>query len=373
MNGLTYEIHHDWILYIAAFASAFAITLVTTPLAKKIAFKVGAVQHPRARDMHTQPMPRMGGIAIVIGFLATMGMMALLMPGFRTWEYTGFIVGAVIVAALGIVDDKLDLHPLLKLAVQIVVAVVVVLSGIRIEIVAWPFPAYLENFAVPLTIIWIVAMTNAVNLIDGLDGLAAGVSAIGALCLMALCILSGSPLAVVLSATLAGSALGFLPRNFNPAEIFMGDTGTLFLGYVLAVSSILGVFKGYTLVAVLVVCFALSLPIFDTVFAFFRRIYRQRSVSAWMHGDRGHLHHRLIDKGYSHKQTVIILYGVSMLSAIIAVVVAAQNIHAMVITGLFLLVLLLMLFVYRHRIKHKGNTCEACEARENDSEVPHEG
>ena len=340
---------HDWILYLAAFACAFGIALVVTPYAKKWAYKLNAVQHPRARDMHSKPMPLMGGIAIVLGFSITVGVMALLVPYFRGMEFLGFAIGGIMIAAMGAYDDIKEVKSIHKLIVQIIVAAIVVASGIRIEIVVWPITAYLQPFSIPITMFWIVGMTNAVNLIDGLDGLAAGVSAIGALCLMVLCILTGSPLAVVLSATLAGSILGFLPRNFKPAEIFMGDTGALFIGYVLAVSSIMGVFKGYTLLAIVVVLFAFSLPIFDTVFAFFRRIYRGRKISSWMDADRGHMHHRLIDSGFGTKQSVVIMYAVSGITAIIAIVIAMQDFTVMIITAIFVAALVVVLQVYRKR------------------------
>jgi UDP-GlcNAc:undecaprenyl-phosphate GlcNAc-1-phosphate transferase len=344
---------HDWILYIAAFASAFGISLVMTPYTKKLSFRFGAVTQPRERDMHSEAMPRLGGVAIILAFLLTSAIVAVFMPEFRTKESAGFAVGAVVIAALGIADDLKGgrLKAYIKLIVQLVVAVIVVMSGTRIEIVFYPITAYLESFSIPITILWVVGMTNAINLIDGLDGLAAGVSAIGALCLMALCALSGSPLAVALSATLAGSCLGFLPRNFNPAEVFMGDSGALFLGYVLAVSSIIGVFKGYTLLAVLVVFFAMALPIFDTLFAFIRRVVKGRSISAFMEADRGHMHHRLIDAGYSQKQSVFLLYGLSVVTAIIAVVIAVQDLRAILITVVSLLILLMVLFAYRRRTK----------------------
>ena len=346
---MEYYLERDWLLYLAAFACAFGISLATTPFAKKVAFRFGAVKYPRERDMHSKPMPEMGGLAIVIGFIATAGVMAFFIPYFRTMAFAGFAAGGVIIALTGIVDDIIDLRPVTKLIIQIIVAVIVVASGNRIEIVVWPVTAYLQPFTIPFTIFWIVGMTNAVNLIDGLDGLAAGVSAIGSLGLMVLCILSGSPLAVVLAATLAGSCLGFLPRNFNPAEVFMGDTGALFIGYVLAVSSVIGVFKGYTLLAILIVIFALSLPILDTVFAFFRRLYRGRSATSWMVGDRGHMHHRLIDAGFTHKQSVIMLYGLSAVTAIIAIVIAVQDPRAILVTVIFLAVLFVVLHVYRKR------------------------
>jgi len=346
---------HDWILYLAAFACAFGIALVATPYAKKWAFKFNAVQYPRDRDMHGKPMPIMGGTAIVLGFIATTGIMAIFLPYFRSLEFLGFAVGGIIIAILGVVDDIFELRSLTKLIVQIIVAVIVVSSGIRIEIVIWPITADLQLVSFPVTVFWVIGMTNAVNLIDGLDGLAAGVSAIGALCLMVLCILSGSPLAVVLSATLAGSILGFLPRNFNPAEIFMGDTGALFIGYVLAVSSIMGVFKGYTLLAILIVFFALCLPIFDTVFAFFRRIYKSGKFSSWMEADRGHMHHRMIDAGFSTKQSVVIMYGISIGTAIIAIVIASRDTSAILVTLIFMLALFVVIHVYRKRVHKKDD------------------
>lgn len=336
----------DWVLYIAAFACAFSVTLAATPFTKKLSHKTGAIDYPRARGMHKEPIPRLGGIAIVLGFLLTTAVMAFFMPEFRTREFAGFIVGAIIIAATGVVDDIFTLRARNKLLMQIISALVVIYSGLRIEIVVWPVTTYLQSFSGPITFLWIIGMTNAINLIDGLDGLAAGVSAIGALCLMALCILSGSTLAVVLAATLAGSCMGFLPRNFNPAEVIMGDTGALFLGYVLAVSSIMGVFKGYTLLAVLVVFFAMALPIFDTLFAMLRRIAKRRPI---MEADRGHLHHRLIDAGYSHKHAVVLLYGLSFVSAVIAVVIAIQDLRAILLTVIFSLVMLSVLYVYRKR------------------------
>ncbi|MCL1989159.1 MAG: undecaprenyl/decaprenyl-phosphate alpha-N-acetylglucosaminyl 1-phosphate transferase [Firmicutes bacterium] len=358
---------HDWILYLAAFASAFGITLVTTPFAKKLAFKFDAVQYPRDRDMHNKPMPRMGGVAIVLGFILTTAIMAALIPYFRTMEFVGLTIGGIIIVIMGILDDIIGLKSLTKLFIQIIVAIIIVAFGIRIEILVWPFTTYLDEISIPVTIFWIVGMTNAVNLIDGLDGLAAGVSSIGALCLMVLCILSGSPLAVVLSATLAGSCIGFLPRNFNPAEVFMGDTGSLFIGYVLAVSSVLGVFKGYTLLAILVVFFALCLPIFDTVFAFFRRLYKGRSATAWMEADRGHMHHRLIDAGFSQIQAVVLLYGASLLTAVIAIVIAVQDIRAIFITIIFLLALISVMYVYRKRTYTKKD--EKLEETEQANET----
>jgi UDP-GlcNAc:undecaprenyl-phosphate GlcNAc-1-phosphate transferase len=337
---------YDWILYVAAFASAFVVTLVSTPFTKKIAHRLGALSYPSDRGMHKVPIPQLGGLAMVLGFFVASGLLACFVPSYRTLPFAGFIGGAVVTVAAGMLDDMKDIKARTKLLFQIAAALLVIFSGTRIEIVFWPTLTQLKILSGPFTFLWIIGMTNAINLIDGLDGLAAGVSAIGAICLMVLCALSDNPMALLLSATLAGCCLGFLPRNFNPAEVIMGDTGALFLGYVLAVSSILGVFKGYTLLAVLVVFFALALPIFDTLFGMMRRLRKGRS---FMNADKGHFHHRLIDAGYSHKNAVLLLYGLSSASAVIAVVIAVRDIRAIIITALFVLSLGFVLFLYRKR------------------------
>ncbi|MEA4816872.1 MAG: MraY family glycosyltransferase [Lachnospiraceae bacterium] len=340
----------NWVLYIAAFASAFAITLLTTPLAKKISIKLGAIDYPKARGMHTKPMPRMGGIAIVLGFMVTVLMLFPFVTGIEIKEFVGLVIGSLIIVVLGIVDDIHNLRARVKLFAQILAALIVVLSGIRINVVFWPFTAALEKLSIPLTMIWIIGVTNAVNLIDGLDGLAAGVSSIAALSLMVLCILTGSEEAVMLTAAIAGSCLGFLPRNFNPAEIFMGDTGATFLGFVLSVASIIGVFKGYAVFAVIVAILCLGLPVFDTMFAMIRRIIRHKPI---MQADRGHLHHRLIDRGYSQKQAVIILYGISISCGLVAILIALRDIKVFIV--LIATIVVLSLFIWAFNYYNKKN------------------
>ncbi len=336
----------EWLLYITSFACAFGISLLATPYAKKLSVKVGAIDYPRSRGMHKEPIPRMGGVAIVSGFLVAMLILMPFVPELRTVQFIGFIVGALIIAFLGVMDDIYTLRARTKLIFQLLAALVVVLTGTQIDFVEWPFAANLNAFSVPITLIWIIGVTNAVNLIDGVDGLAAGVSSICAICLMFLCILSGFQLAVILTAALAGSCFGFLPRNFSPAEVIMGDTGALFLGFVLSTSSIIGVFKGYALLSVVIAFFALALPIFDTLFAMIRRLLSGKSI---MEPDRQHLHHRLIDSGYSHSQAVMILYGISLLCGIGAIVIALKDIWAVLIMAAFVTILGLMLFVYKRR------------------------
>jgi UDP-GlcNAc:undecaprenyl-phosphate GlcNAc-1-phosphate transferase len=313
-------------VYITAFVMAFVISFLTTPLAKKIAFKVGAVAHPRSRDMHSKPIPRMGGIAIVIGFLSTLIFVIPYITILDWKQIIGILTGAVFIFLLGFFDDIYELNAKLKFGVQLLAATIVTLSGVQVHFISIPFiedyPMFLNALSIPITIIWIVGVTNAVNLIDGLDGLAAGVSSIASLCLMILSIHSGYPVAVLLTATLAGSCLGFLPYNFNPASIFMGDTGSTFLGFILAVTSVLGLLKGYTLATIFIAVLVLALPIFDTAFAILRRALSGKPIMA---PDRGHLHHRLVDKGYTHKGAVVTLYGISGIFGLSAVAVASHN------------------------------------------------
>jgi len=342
------DYEHDWLLYLAIFSCSFGISMATTPFSKKLSIKVGAIDKPRSRGMHSRELPRMGGIAIVLGFLVALGIAAVFLPDVRTGQFLGFVIGAIIIVIAGVIDDIRSLRPAMKLVLQIVAALVVIFSGTRVDFFAFPFLTMILNdsLSYPFTLLWIVGLINAVNLIDGLDGLAAGVSTIAAISLLVLCVISGTPLAVVLAAALAGSCLGFLPRNFNPAEVIMGDTGSQFLGYVLAVSSILGVFKAYALLSVVIASFALALPIFDAAYAILRRFLAGKPI---MTADRGHLHHRLIDNGYSHKQAVILLYVLSAVSGVIAIVIAIQDTRAILVTTICLVIMLMMIYIYRKR------------------------
>lgn len=343
---------HNWVLYIAAFASAFAITLVTTPLAKKISMLTGAIDYPKDRGMHKKPMPRMGGIAIVLGFMVTVIVLSFFVEEMEMKQFIGLVIGASIVVVLGIFDDIYNLRARFKLCIQIIAALVVIYSGIRINIVMWPFTAYLQTLSAPITLVWIIGVTNAVNLIDGLDGLAAGVSSIAALTLMVLCILTGTQTAVMLTAALAGACLGFLPRNFNPAEIFMGDSGSTFLGFVLSVTSILGVFKGYAALALIVSMLCLGLPVFDTLFAMGRRIAKHKPI---MQADRGHLHHRLIDRGYSQRQAVLILYGISGICGMAAIFISIRDIRIVAVVFLSIIVLSFVIYFFNKHNRNKEN------------------
>ncbi|MCT4688697.1 glycosyltransferase family 4 protein [Vallitalea sp.] len=341
------------LIYIIAFAIAFVIACFTTPLSKKFAYKVGAIDMPKARGMNTKPMPLAGGISIVLGFLVTIGLIAPSIKHLELIHLIGLIIGGIVITIVGLLDDIYDLPAKLKLFFQILAALIVIITGTTIHAISWPWAPggvlLLGSFSNVITIIWIIGVTNAVNLIDGLDGLATGVSSIAALCLMFISILNGEPTAVLLTAALAGSCLGFLPHNFNPATIYMGDTGSTFLGFTLSVISIQGFIKSYTAITIIVAVLILGLPIFDTFFAILRRIANGKPV---MQADRGHLHHRLVDRGYSHKRAVLTLYGISGGFGIAGILIAMNDImFALIIIGLILVVWLLD-FIAR-RIKNK--------------------
>ena len=310
---------------IAAFAVAAVLSYFFTPPVKNFAHKVGAIDVPKdARRMHKKPIPRLGGLAIYGGFLCS-----ILIFGQLDETMLCVLLGAAIIVALGIFDDVLALGAKLKFVVQIVAAAIPVCIGdLQIGLFTnlnplsdTPF-VHLGILAVPATIIWIVGITNAVNLIDGLDGLAVGVSSIAAITMLAVALLTGNmPIAITMAA-LAGACIGFMPYNLNPAKIFMGDTGTTFLGYMLATVSIMGLFKFYAVISFAVPFLILGLPIFDTANAIIRRVAAGRSP---MSPDRGHVHHKLIDMGFNQKQAVAILYAISATLGLTAVVLTSSG------------------------------------------------
>ena len=310
---------------IAAFAIAAVLSYFFTPPVKNFAHKVGAIDVPKdARRMHKKPIPRLGGLAIYGGFLCS-----ILIFGQLDETMLCVLLGAAIIVALGIFDDVLALGAKLKFVVQIVAAAIPVCIGdLQIGLFTnlnplsdTPF-VHLGILAVPVTIIWIVGITNAVNLIDGLDGLAVGVSSSAAITMLAVALLTGNmPIAITMAA-LAGACIGFMPYNLNPAKIFMGDTGSTFLGYMLATVSIMGLFKFYAVISFAVPFLILGLPIFDTANAIIRRVAAGRSP---MSPDRGHVHHKLIDMGFNQKQAVAILYAISATLGLTAVVLTSSG------------------------------------------------
>lgn len=303
----------------ASLLTAALVALISTPVVRSLAFRVGAVDVPKdTRRMHDHPIPRMGGLAIFFGFILSVLVFQPLAP-----ELRGMLLGSVIIVILGILDDIFALPAMPKFIVQILAALIAVLEGNRIEFLSNPNIFSKDPFwelgwlAVPITVFWIVAITNAVNLIDGLDGLACGVSTISSMTLLVIALIVAEPDVAILMGALSGACIGFLPYNLNPAKIFMGDTGSTFLGFILAVVSIQGLFKFYAIISFAVPFLMLGLPIFDTCFAILRRVSHGQSPMA---PDRGHIHHRLIDMGFSQKQAVAVLYIISAILGLSAVV-----------------------------------------------------
>ena len=310
------------IAYVAlALLAALVISFLMTPVVKTFAYKVGAVDVPKdARRMHKVPIPRLGGLAIFIGFMISV----LILGNVRgNGQMQSILLGSVIIVVLGVVDDIMALPAMLKFVVQIAAALIPALNGVVIQAFSNPnifsdsLYWVLGPLSVPFTVLWIVAITNAVNLIDGLDGLANGVSAISATTMLVIALLASEAQVAIVMAALVGACVGFMPYNLNPAKMFMGDTGATFLGYILATMSIQGLFKFYAVISFAVPFLILGLPIFDTTFAFIRRLAHGQSP---MHADRGHIHHRLIDMGLNQKQAVATLYVISAMLGLSAVV-----------------------------------------------------
>lgn len=339
-----------------AFILALAISFACTPAVRMLAIKIKAVDVPKDnRRMHKVPIPRMGGLAIFAGFLVSVLFFVPLGNEFRS-----ILIGALILVVLGIIDDIVALKPRTKFAGQIIAALIPALSGVSIHGIVNPFVpgqySTLGIFSIPFTVIWIVGITNAVNFIDGLDGLACGVSAIATVTMFIIAVLFGEIYIALMMAALAGACLGFLPYNMNPAKIFMGDTGSMFLGYTLATVSIQGLFKFYAVISFAVPFILLGLPIFDTGFAIVRRLLKGQSP---LQADRGHVHHRLIDLGFDQKQSVAILYAFSALMGLTAVILARTNESKLIILAIavlvcFFLAMSLMSFEKHHRAEEQA-------------------
>lgn len=325
--------------YFIAFFSALIISFILTPLARKLAFKVGALDIPKdPRKIHKKPMPYFGGLAI---YVAMMSCMFVYMPHSET--NISIMIGATIIVLTGIVDDMYGMPAKIKLIMQIIAASIAIMGGVKIHFITNPLSAtgmsLLRNLTIPITLFWIVGITNTINLIDGLDGLASGVASIAAATLLLTAALKGYDFIVIQCAIIAGASLGFLPFNFNPAKIFMGDTGSLLLGYMLAVTSILGMVKSVAAVALVVPVFALGVPIFDTTFAIIRRYINKKPI---MEADKDHLHHKLMRKGLNQRQTVLIMYFISMMLGLAAIIVSDADPR----TGIIVIGVVVVLVLY---------------------------
>lgn len=309
----------------------FIASVLLTPLVKKFAIYIGATDKPNARKVHQKIMPRLGGLAIYLSFIIGY---AILRPSDDS--ALPIIIGSFIIIITGVFDDRFELSAKVKLLGQLLAAGVVVLGGIQIDFINIPFFGQVDfgYLSIPITIIWIVAITNAINLIDGLDGLAAGVSSIALITISGMAILMGNVFVTSVGLILLGSTLGFLVYNFHPAKIFMGDTGALFLGFMISVLSLLG-FKNITMLTLIVPIIILGVPISDTFFAIIRRFVNKQPLSA---PDKSHLHHCLLRAGFSHKQTVLIIYGIAAMFGLAAIIFSQATLWG----ALFVIVVLLV-------------------------------
>lgn len=306
----------SWLL---SLLGALLLALVLTPVVEKTALRLGAVDQPGGRRVHQATTPTAGGLAIVAAFWLVVGVAArsVHIPGIG-----GLFIGSLLLVAICLVDDIRGVPAAPRFLAQIVVAVIVVYGGVRIEgitnpLVWWGGSEYLAlgRWSGPLTVLWIVFMTNAINWLDGLDGLAAGVCALAAGTLTIMAITGQMPAVAILGAAAVGACLGFLPCNFAPARIFMGDSGAMFLGYLLACIAVLGAFKSTAMVAVLVPLLVMGVPIYDTIRTTFQRMKNGKPI---YNADRTHLHHRLLDRGLTVTQTVLLYYGATAVLCLLA-------------------------------------------------------
>lgn len=347
-----------WVSILAAFLCSLFACYAIMPGVIKLANKIGAVDIPRDnRRMHKVPVPRMGGLGIFFAFVLTVFIFAS-----KDRQLYGILTGAVILIILGIVDDIKDLKPGTKLIFQALASLFPVLNGVIVERMSnFLYPLipsaskFIEFgiFSVPLTIIWIVGIINAVNWIDGLDGLACGIAGIASVCMLTISLVLNDMTGSLIMAALTGACFGFFPYNRNPARIFMGDTGSMFLGYILATMSIQGLFKLYALISFVVPLLVLALPLLDLIRNIARRILQGKSPFA---ADRGHIHHRLIDIGLNQKQAVIFLYYVSAILGCLAVVFSTHGvIRAVIFIILCIFSIAFSLYIYFIYKKNKTN------------------
>lgn len=323
-----------------AFMIAFLTAFMATPHTINLARRLGAVDTPKdARRINKITMPRLGGLAVIAGFFLSVIYLLITMTIENTIDLEldnyinkliAFVVGALIIGIVCFIDDVKGVPAIVKLIAQIASALVVAKSGIIIDTLEVPYiymSDFWDLFNLIITVLWIVGITNAMNLIDGLDGLSTGISLISCLSLLIIFSLNGSPLiSIVLITALGGALCGFLPYNFNPAKTFIGDTGSNFLGYCLSIISILGIAKTYTAIVIVAPLLVLALPIFDTIWAIIRRIVHGKNIKAVFQPDTGHLHHKMLKKGFTQKQAVLILYGISAIFGMFAIILLDSGI-----------------------------------------------
>lgn len=321
-----------------ALVGAFIASILLTPLVKKLAYRVGAVDRPNYRKVHAKIMPRLGGLAIFLAFL-----IGVLIYRPENEAIIPIIIASFVIILTGVLDDMLEISAKAKFLGQTIAAAIVIFFGdIQISAINLPFDGVLDfgYLSIPLTLIWIVGITNAINLIDGLDGLAAGVSTTALLTLAAMAFIMNDSFVVMMALILACSAIGFLFYNFHPAKIFMGDTGALFLGFIISVLALLG-FKNVTFVSLVIPIIMLGVPISDTFFAIVRRLLNKQPP---FQPDKSHLHHRLLKIGFTHRQTVLIIYGIAAMFGLAAIIFSMAKVWGAILL-IVILLLLIELFV----------------------------
>lgn len=317
--------------YLFLFLTGFVLSLVLTPAARWLAVRVGALDMPGERKVHTQPVPRLGGLALfgafylglLLGFVPLPDLMLYLRDVSRQW-FLSLLPATAIIVGIGVADDIRPLRPLVKLIGQTMAALVAVWGGCVVNLLdlPWVGTVTLGVWAVPVTVLWLLALTNAFNLIDGLDGLSCGIGLISTATLATVALLRQDSALVLVCSLLAGALAGFLRHNFHPARIFMGDTGSLFLGFTLAALSVTASHKTTASLSVLVPLLAFGVPLLDTVLSVLRRSLHDRKV---FEADRDHIHHRLLELGFSHPQAVLVLYAASLVPAVLTLAVVAQR------------------------------------------------
>lgn len=318
---------------------AFFITLISTlflvyPI-KKIAIRFGFIDLPAERKIHKKATPRLGGLAIFLG--TGLGLL-FLRPSHP--DLFAIVTGSCVIVTIGLLDDKYQIRPLLKLGGQLLAAGIVISAGIIIERITIPVLGTIEFnswVAVLITVVWIVGVTNAINLIDGLDGLASGITTIGLISILIMAVVDAQIIVIYLATVLIGGNIGFLFHNFYPAKIYMGDTGSMFLGFSIAVISTIGLFKNVTLFSFIIPVIVLAIPIFDTLFAIIRRMINGENIFL---PDKKHIHYQLLSAGFSHRTTVLILYGFAASFGTIAIMFSNASMVSAFILSLALLVLL---------------------------------
>ena len=309
-------------IYGVLFLCSWAGVLILTPLTVGLAKRIGAMDYPTERKVHLRPIPRLGGLAVAVSVIATLSF------GYGINEYirrdfhlvVGLLVGSGMILALGVYDDVRNASPLFKLSVQIAASLAVVASGTTIELASNPFSTEVRDYfdlgllSIPLTVLWIVGLTNAMNLIDGLDGLASGIAMFASMALFLISLESGIGIVTYFYVAIAGATLAFLKFSRHPASVFLGDTGSTFLGFSLAVLAVIGMAKSYSLTVLFVPVIVFGVPIFDAIVTLIRRYLDH---SRLMSADRQHIHHRLMGSGLSQRQAVLVLYGITIVLGII--------------------------------------------------------